>query len=537
MASLVFTLLGGLGLFLLGMAVLTDGLRALAGGRLRLLLRRTTSTAFSGAVTGMVATALLQSSSATTVASVGFVNAGLMTFTQALGIIFGANIGTTVTGWLVAILGFKLQIGSAVMPLLFAGVLCRLFARGWLRHAGWALAGFSLLFFGIEALQQGMQSLRTFVSPEIFPDDTLFGRLQLVLIGMAITIVTQSSSAGVATALTALGAGAISLPQAAAMVIGMDVGTTFTAALATLGGSVASRRTGYAHVIYNVMTGVMAFFLLPFLIGATQSFTLLADPQLALVAFHSAFNVIGVVAILGVTGRFARLIVFLVPDRGPRLTARLDDRFLREPEAAIDALQATVSDLSDALFDSLRERLGAFPPADLGDRLDAIRDAEEQTRRFAERVRTDPADRRLQARHQATIHALDHVERLYQRGRQDDRIDLIAGDPDLETLAADLSGHLKHPDPGQTERDRVVAADALRKRFRTARGAFRERAIADATAGRIETAEVLQKLDSVRWLHRVAYHVWRIRHHRLDMQSGETEPATESEAALETHDD
>jgi len=155
----VLTAIGGLGIFLLGMLVLTDGLKKLVGGRLQTFLARRTNSPLSGALSGAATTAVLQSSSATTVAAVGFVGAGLLSFNQALGIIFGANIGTTVTGWLVALIGFKLQIGLLLLPAVLLGVLLRLFARGWWRHAGFALAGFGLLFVGIDFLQQGMKAL------------------------------------------------------------------------------------------------------------------------------------------------------------------------------------------------------------------------------------------------------------------------------------------------------------------------------------------------------------------------------------------
>ena len=214
--------LGGIGLFLIVMTIMTDGLRALADNALRTLLRRSTSSPVGGATAGALATAVLQSSSATTVATVGFVGAGLISFPNALGIIFGANIGTTITDWMVAVLGFKLHLGTVVTPLVLLGALLRVIGSGRWRHIGWALAGFSLLFIGIDAMQQGMTALEDIVSPTDFPSNTLFGRLQLVFIGIAITLVTQSLSAGVAVALAALSAGSISFPQAAAMVIGMN---------------------------------------------------------------------------------------------------------------------------------------------------------------------------------------------------------------------------------------------------------------------------------------------------------------------------
>ncbi|MEY8841056.1 Na/Pi cotransporter family protein, partial [Cribrihabitans sp. XS_ASV171] len=220
MNSDILAALGGVGLFLIGMHMLSGGLRALAGDRLRALLARFTRTPLSGAATGAAVTALIQSSSATTVTAIGFVSAGLLTFSHALGIIFGANIGTTVTGWLVAILGFKLDLGQTVLPLVLVGALLQLLGRGDWARSGQALAGFSLLFIGIDAMKDGLEAFEGIVTPQDFPEDTVLGRLQLVGIGVLITLVTQSSSAGVATALAALGAGAISFPQAAALVIG-----------------------------------------------------------------------------------------------------------------------------------------------------------------------------------------------------------------------------------------------------------------------------------------------------------------------------
>ena len=244
--------LGGLGLFLVGMNMLTEGLRGLAGDRLRLILRKSTETPLKGVVAGAATTAMVQSSSATTVATVGFVAAGLMTFQQALGVIFGANIGTTITGWLVAIVGCKLDLGLVLTPVVLGGALLNLFSPNPWKQLGWAWAGFGVLFIGIDALKDGMVAFRGIVTPDSFPADTLSGRLKLVVLGTVLTVITQSSSAGVASALAALAVGAITLPQAAALVIGMNVGTTFTAMVATLGGGTASRRTGVSHVIFNL---------------------------------------------------------------------------------------------------------------------------------------------------------------------------------------------------------------------------------------------------------------------------------------------
>ncbi|MDH3668267.1 MAG: Na/Pi symporter, partial [Paracoccaceae bacterium] len=352
---------GGIGLFLVGMIMLTEGLKGLAGRALRRVLAQFTATPLSGAVTGALTTAVVQSSSATTVTAVGFVGAGLITFPQALGIVFGANLGTTTTGWLVALLGFKLQLGTIALPLVFAAALMRLFGSPRLDMLGTALAGFSLLFIGIDAMREGLDALEGAVTPSDFPGDSLIGRLQLVLIGAAVTAVTQSSSAGVAAALAALAAGAINFPQAAVMVIGMNVGTTLTALIATLGGSTAMRRTGYAHLIFNVITGLVAFLLLGPFIAAIGRFGAGGDGLIAVVTFHTVFNLLGVVLFLPFAEPFAGLVTRLVRERGPTLTRRLGKPILRDPDAATDAAAATAEEIACAHFAFLDRRQSRRP--------------------------------------------------------------------------------------------------------------------------------------------------------------------------------
>jgi phosphate:Na+ symporter len=516
----ILTAAGGLGIFLLGMLVLTDGLKNLVGGRLQAFLARRTQSPASGAVAGAVMTAVLQSSSATTVAAVGFVGAGLLTFTQALGIIFGANIGTTVTGWLVALVGFKLQLGLVLMPVVLAGVLLRLFARGWLRHAGFALAGFGLLFVGIGLLQEGMQALEGVVTPDSLPADTFAGRFKLVLIGIAITLVTQSSSAGVATALAAVGTGSISFVQAAAMVIGMDVGTTVTAAIAALGGNISSRRTGFAHVIYNVLTGIMAFLLLyplQWMVEAWQHAGHVLDPQIGLVAFHSAFNTIGVLAVIGFTPAFARFIVWLIPDSSSSLTSQLDERLLHDADASTYAAGASATAITLETLALLCDVISRPGGRRFADRLSEIRDAARDTRSYSDRIQIQPHQQQAFSRRKAALHILDHVFRVLHRCTQDERLALLREDASLSALGQELreliSALVADPAAGET-RDKL---DRFRQRMRELRHSMREETITMTSEGRMDSATALVRLDAIRWLHRVSYHVWRMSVHLPDL--------------------
>lgn len=510
----VLTLLGGLGLFLIGMQVLTEGLRSLAGESLRRLLIQFTRSPYSGAATGAVSTAIIQSSSATTVTAVGFVGAGLLTFQQALGVIFGANIGTTITGWVVALVGFKLDIMVFVFPLIFLGALLKLFGNGKVQQIGWCVAGFSMLFIGIDSLQHGMSAYQDLVTPEIFPEDTFPGRLQLVGIGILITIVTQSSSAGVATALAALSVGAISFPQAAAMVIGMDVGTTFTAAIASLGGSSAMRRTGYAHVIYNVLTGILAFVLLtPFtaLISNWLIFDRAGDAQIALVAFHSMFNILGVLAVIGFTAHFARLIMRIVPDRSDRLTLALDKALLSNDVAAIDAAMGSTRRIALAVFTRMASELDRERGDKVIDKL-SIDSALTTLKDFTVRIHANHGTT-ASLRLQSTIHAQDHLIRLHKRSERLDELEQSLSGKRLQSHVGVFGQHLESLAKEGISPQRVSDAEHLRSQFRAGREQLRMRAFEDLADGSISSTSAVMTANAMRWLHRSAYHVWRITWH------------------------
>ncbi len=519
---------GSIGLFLIGMTILTEGLRGIAGDSLRRWLARFTTTPASGIATGAITTAIAQSSSATTIAAVGFVGAGLLTFPQALGIIFGANIGTTITGWIVAILGFKLQLGLIVQPLILVGVLLRMFGTGRLQHVGWALAGFGLLFVAIYSMKLAMAPYQGIITPEILPNDSWLGRIQLVFIGMVITVITQSSSAGVAIALVSLSTGAIALPQAAAMVIGMDIGTTFTAALATVGGGSATRRTGYAHVIYNILTAIMALLLLDIFGVLAEAWRSVGDmdEQIALVAFHSTFNILGAIVALPFMHVFAGLIVHLVPERGPRFLRRLDDRLLAEPAIAVEAITTTVRDLTTASLCVLDQRLGS------GNRLPIepvttaqLDNALAGLRRFIGQIRTDPTQQASHQRHIAAVHILDHLLRLNHRFKQQARIDVMQTDARLLRLARllhETSLMLDQADVAQTER----RLDRVRRLMRRQRTLFRKKTVETTSVRGVSPEVTLGKLDAARWLQRVAHHYWRIAHHLRVFADSRSPPGT-----------
>lgn len=266
----VLTLLGALGMFLYGMNLMSSGLQKAAGSRLRGFLAAMTSSPLKGVTTGVGITSLIQSSSATTVMVVGFVNAGLLTLTQAVGVIMGANIGTTITAWMVALLGFKADISVLAVPLMAVGFVMSMAKKEQYKHISELIIGFALLFLGLSLMKNSVPDLRE--TPEAISFIQQWGGhgfwsvLLFLVFGTVLTLVLQSSSATMALTLIALSVGWISFDMAAAMVLGENIGTTITANIAAAIGNPNARRAALAHTFFNVFGVIWAVILFkPFL--------------------------------------------------------------------------------------------------------------------------------------------------------------------------------------------------------------------------------------------------------------------------------
>ena len=346
MIGIIGTFIGGLGFFLLAVSMITDGLRLAAGDSLRDLLARSTRTRLRGLFSGIAITGIVQSSSAVTVATIGFVNAGLLTLSQSFGIIYGANVGTTITGWIVAAVGFSFQVEAFALPLIGIGMLARVLRPntriGW---TGQALAGFGLFFIGVDVLKGAFETFSTTVDVAGFAPEGGLGVLLYVLLGFFMTVVTQSSIAAIAITLTAATGGLIGINAAAAMVIGANVGTTSTAALAVVGATANARRVAAAHVVFNLLTGAVALLLLPlmlWLVRETGEALGLADiPAVSLALFHTIFNLLGVLVMWPLTERLAAFLAGRFVTRGELLgrPEYLDHNALENPGLAIEALR------------------------------------------------------------------------------------------------------------------------------------------------------------------------------------------------------
>lgn len=327
--ALIFNLLGSLGVFLYGMKVMSDGIHKVAGDKMKSILNYMTKNRFMAVFTGFLITALIQSSSATTVMVVSFVNAGLLNLVQSIGVIMGANIGTTVTTWIVSFVGFKFKISAIALPMI--GVGLPLFFSKHRMKREWAevLIGFGLLFLGLSFLKDSVPDINN--HPEIFQfvkDFTGRGLLSyfiFVILGAGLTIAVQSSSAAMAITVTMAYKGWIDFPTAAMIVLGENIGTTITAYLASIGTTVNARRAARAHLLFNIFGVVWMTFIFTYFIQLIDWLSpwkeMLSNLPLKLSLFHTVFNVINTFICIWLVKYFALAVEKIVkPNRNDENT-------------------------------------------------------------------------------------------------------------------------------------------------------------------------------------------------------------------------
>ena len=324
-------ILGALAFFVYGMKVMSEGIQKAAGSQLRNILRAMTKNRYIGVFTGFLITAIIQSSSATTVMTVSFVNAGLLSLVESAGIMMGANIGTTITGWLISILGFKVKLSAFSIPL-FAIALPMLFIRrGKIRFWGEFLIGFALLFMGLSELKNSVPNLKS--NPEVlnfladYANLGFLSSLFFVFVGTLITIIVQSSSAAMALTMVLCSNGVIPFEVATAMILGENIGTTITAELASIIGNVHAKRSARIHSLFNIIGVTWAVLAMPWLVklvtyiattwlGDNNPYT---DPEaipIALSVFHTTFNFANVLLLIGFVPWLVKLAIKTVPSKG-----------------------------------------------------------------------------------------------------------------------------------------------------------------------------------------------------------------------------
>ena len=319
----IFSLVGSLALFLFGMKTMSEGLEKFAGDRLRSILAAMTKNRVMGVLTGILITALIQSSSATTVMVVSFVNAGLMTLAQSIGVIMGANIGTTVTAWIISAVGFKVDIAAFSIPLLAIGMPLIFSGKGNRKSFGEFIFGFSFLFMGLSFLQDvatgmGIGDMVAGILAHV-PQDSFFTILLFIVVGALVTMIVQSSSAAMAITLMLFGMNipGFGFEEAAALAMGQNIGTTITAFMASLTANTQARRAALAHMFFNVF-GVVAFLIVFY--PACDAVSWFVDNVLGggndlykLSTFHTAFNIINTLLLIGFIHQIEMLVCKVLP--------------------------------------------------------------------------------------------------------------------------------------------------------------------------------------------------------------------------------
>jgi len=549
--STTISVLGGVGLFLLGMSVMTGGLKALAGSGLRATLSKVAATPLSGAFWGAFITLIVQSSSATTMTTIGLVSAGLLTFSQGLSLVFGANIGTTGTGWLIALVGVRVSLTSYALPMIFVGALIKLLGRGRVSAAGAALAGFALVLFGLTTLQQGMGGLAERLHPADLPAifgpgvswwSSLLGVLALILVGLAMTAVMQSSTAAIAVTLSAHFAGAVGLDQACALIIGQNIGTATSSAMAAIGASITAKRLALAYILFKVIAALIALALFPLTVPLLVRASRSIDGVTLLAGYHTAFNVIGVAVLLPLIDGFTRFVERILPERGSPLTRSLDPAALETPLAAEEAVRRAVARSLGTMCGSIGAALtvanqgASFRSAKSAVSVAEASDALRQAREFMSETSGPPESEEEQERLTSTLHALDHASRLAEVAGEKGEFGPVRSSSEgvrvaelcAEAMrnAAEVAGEVEarrdsHDHSGEAvdgekelassvpSEDALIQLKRCAKTIRELQRVHRKLTLSSVASGAVSADEAIARVDAVRRLEALARHAWR----------------------------
>ena len=370
----------GIAIFLFGMIALEEGFKAFSGGLLENLLRNTTNNLWKSLSFGTLTTTIMQSSSLVSVLTISFLSAGLIDLTAGIGIIFGANIGTTTGAWLVAGLGLKVKISAYAMPMLVFGVILIFQKSRTLKGIGYVLAGLGFLFLGIHHMKEGFEAFKDTIDLEAYAVPGFAGLLIFTLIGVAATVIMQSSHATLVLIITALAAQQVTYENALALAIGANIGTTITAILGAMSANVEGKRLAAAHLVFNAVTGLVAIIFIQQLITVVDyisAATGIAEDNYALklAVFHTVFNLLGILLMIPFINK---LVIFLTqtfkaPSEDLTQPKYLNDAVMEFPEAILEAVRKETFHLYDNAFEVMAHGLNLPPKVILSDQdLDEI---------------------------------------------------------------------------------------------------------------------------------------------------------------------
>ena len=354
----------GVAIFLFGMLFLEDGFKAFTGGILEKILKRTTDRLWKSMAFGIVSTSIMQSSSLVSVITISFLSAGLIGLAAGIGIVFGANLGTTTGAWLIAGFGLKIDIAAYAMPMLVFGLILTFQNAKSAKGLGYILAGLGFLFLGIHHMKEGFETFKETIDLAQFAVPGFAGLLIYTGIGIFATVVMQSSHASLVITITALAAGQITYENALALAIGANIGTCITAILGAISANVDGRRLAGAHLIFNVTTGVVAIALINYILVAVDWVSaevgIASDNwTLKLAVFHTLFNVLGIIIMVPLLNPLVTLLRKLLPDPKPDLVAPLylNDAVAEFPDALVETVRKEVLHLYDNAFEVLAHGL------------------------------------------------------------------------------------------------------------------------------------------------------------------------------------
>ncbi|NNJ93418.1 MAG: Na/Pi cotransporter family protein [Halobacteria archaeon] len=361
----VKTIAAGVAIFLFGMLSLEEGFRAFTGGGLERMLRRTTSSTTKSVMFGIVSTTLMQSSSLVSVIAISFLSAGLITLAAGIGIIFGANLGTTTGAWLIAGFGLKVDIAAYAMPLLAFGVILIFQSSKPLKGLGYILAGLGFLFLGIHYMKGGFETFKDTINLAEYAVSGYPGLLLYSAIGIFATVVMQSSHATLVLTITALAAGQITYENALALAIGANVGTTITAILGAMSANEGGKRLAAAHLVFNVVTGIIAIIFIYQLVDLVEGISGFAgiandDYTLKLAVFHSVFNLIGIIVMLPLLNFMVVKLEKLIPEKQPEVDQPkyLSGSSAEFPGTAVEAVRMETLRVYEAALRIIVDALG-----------------------------------------------------------------------------------------------------------------------------------------------------------------------------------
>lgn len=515
MTEFLFPFIGGIGLFLIGMMLLSEGLVAFGGGVMKQALARFTGTTASAFVSGILATVLVQSSTATTVTLIGFVSAGLISFTQTIGVLIGASLGNTGTGWIVATLGLKINLGFYTLPLIGIGAMLRLMAKGRWSHLGVALAGFGLMFVGLHTLQEGMNGLASVFNLATLPVGGYGARMLIMLFGLALTAVLQSSTAAIAMILTALHTDAINYDQAAALVVGAAIGTTLTGVLVTIGGTIHAKRTALAYILFNLISGIIAIILMPVFLMVVDWLSRFAGwdaGATGLAAFHTLFIAVGAMLFLPFIRQFAHLVERMLKEKNSLMTERLDDAMLSIPSVALEASQRALERIASHLLEIYEHLLlgseNGLREKHLAQALLSL----EETYAFVSRIALPSDDQSMNEIRIAQLHAIDHLLRFRTRLQDMSTDKHHLAEPDYHWALDNSRQMLALAQQGLRDHDLGVHMAQLESNALTLTQlshTVRHQLLENRFPGTGNAAQALIKTDTCRWLERTGHHIWR----------------------------